>query len=101
MVFTRIKRLMARKILLHYPNFLKTFYIFTDASDYQLSGVLIQDNFPLVFYSRKLNSAQKNYTTMEKEHLSIVETLENFRNILLGFKIVIHFDHKQIIIFLL
>ena len=90
---------MARKILLHYPIFSKTFYVFTNASDYQLSGVLIQDDFPLAFYSRKLNPAQKSYTTMEKELLSIVETLENFRNILLGFKIVIHSDGKNLSFF--
>ena len=33
---------------------------------------------------------------MEKELLSIVETLENFRGILIGSRIVIHSDHKHL-----
>ena len=94
--FLQIKRLMARKILLRYPNFEKDFHIFTDASDFQLGSVITQEDFPIAFYSRKLNSAQKNYTTMEKELLSIVETLEFFRGILLGFKVYIHSDHKNL-----
>eukprot|EP00957_Ditylum_brightwellii_P090637 6903245-Ditylum_brightwellii.AAC.1 len=39
---------------------------------------------PLAFYSRKLNPAQLNYTPTERELLSIVETLNEFKNILFG-----------------
>jgi len=42
---------MARKILLTYPNFSKSFNIFTDASDFQLGGVITQDDLPFAFYS--------------------------------------------------
>jgi RNase H-like domain found in reverse transcriptase len=37
-----------------------------------------QDNKPIAFYSRKLNSAQSRYTTTERELLSIVETFKEF-----------------------
>ena len=57
----------------------------------------MQGSKPLAFYSRKLNSAQKRYTTGEQELLSIVETLKEFKNILLGQKIIVHTDHKNII----
>ena len=87
---------MARQILLHFPDLSKSFDVYTDASDYQLGGVIIEDNFPVAFYSRKLNAAQGNYTTMKKELLSIVETATYHRGILFGFKIKFHSNHKNL-----
>ena len=74
--FDDIKKVMAKETILNYPKFDKTFEIHTDASDRQLGSVIAQDGKPLAFYSRKLSSAQRNYTTTEQELLSIVETLK-------------------------
>ena len=95
--FEEMKQVMSQETLLAFPDFDKTFHIYTDASDYQLGGVIMQEGKPLAFYSRKLNQAQKRYTTGEQELLGIVETLKEFRNILLGHKVVVHTDHKNII----
>jgi hypothetical protein len=58
--------------------------VYTDASNKQLGEVIMQEGNPLAFYGRKLSSAQTRYATGEQELLSIVETLKEFRNILLG-----------------
>jgi hypothetical protein len=95
--FEAVKSAIAENVMLAFPDFTKEFHIYTDASDYQLGAVITQEGKPLAFYSRKLNAAQKRYTTGEQELLSIVETLKEFRNILLGQKLIVHTDHKNIL----
>jgi hypothetical protein len=72
--FDDIKQKVSQETLLAFSDFEKEFHVYTDASNKQLGGVIIQEGKPLAFYSRKLNSAQKRYTTVEQELLSIVET---------------------------
>ena len=94
--FEKIKKVISRDVLLTYPKFNEIFDIHTDASDEQLGAVISQNGKPIAFYSRKLNSAQKNYTTTERELLSIVETLKEFKNILYGQEIRVYTDHKNL-----
>ena len=94
--FEDIKRILSRETLLAYPDFNKPFVIHTDASKTQLGAVISQEGKPIAFYSRKLSDAQKRYTTTEQELLSIVETLKEFRNILLGHQITVYTDHRNL-----
>lgn len=94
--FDNMKRIMARETILAYPNFQLPFDIHTDASQTQLGACISQDGRPIAFYSRKLSPAQTRYTTTERELLSIVETLKEFRNILLGQQLVVHTDHVNL-----
>ena len=82
--------------MLAYPNFNEPFIIHTDASKTQLGAVISQNNKPIAFYSRKLSPAQTRYTTTEQELLAIVETLKEFRNILLGQQIKVYTDHQNL-----
>ena len=95
--FNTAKKVIAREVMLAYPDFTKPFVIHTDASHYQLGAVISQDGKPIAFYSRKLNPAQTRYTTTERELLSIVETLKEYRNILLGHEIEVFTDHKNLV----
>ena len=95
--FQMAKKVIARATMLAYPDFNKPFEIHTDASHYQLGAVISQAGKPIAFYSRKLNPAQTRYTTTERELLSIVETLKEYRNILLGYHIEVFTDHKNLV----
>ena len=82
--FDAIKCVIGREVLLAYPDFNAPFEIHTDASKLKIGTVISQKRNPIAFYSWNMNSTQQNYTTTEKELLSIVKTLKEFRNILLG-----------------
>ena len=88
-----MKALMAEDVLLRHPDQNIPFHINTDASIYQLRLVILQQYIPVAYYSRKLSIAQQIYTTIGQELLSVVETLRNYRSMLLGADIHIYTDH--------
>lgn len=49
------------------------------------------------FYSKKLTPAEKNYTTAEKELFAVLQALEHFRTLVMGRKIQVYTDHRNLI----
>jgi hypothetical protein len=101
--FDKIKKVIGTEIhvILCYPDFIKhlSFHLYTDASHHQLGAVIMQDKKPIAFYSRKLNTAQKRYTTTQRDRelLSTIETCKEYKNILLSYHepIIVFTDHKN------
>jgi trans-aconitate methyltransferase len=96
-VFHRIRDAIAQAVLLAYPDFKLPFHVYADASGKQLGGLIVQNDRIIACFSRTLTSHQKNYTTMELELLSVVEILKEYRHLLLGHRIIIHTDHKNLL----
>ena len=84
--------------ILVFPNWSKEFHVHVDASSIGLGAVLAQPragdvDHPLTFASRKLSTAEINYTTTERESLAMVYVLQKFRHYLLGGHFKMFTDH--------
>ena len=93
----QMKKLVSEDVLLRFPDHSKPFHIYTDASKYQLGATIKQDDKPIVYFSKKLNPAQRRYSTIEQEMLAIVTVLKEYKNFLYGGQIIIHTDHKNLL----
>ena len=75
---------VASEPLLYFPNFNLPFEVHTDAFDKVTGGVLVQEEHPMAFESRKLNDAKNKYSTHEKEMTAVVHCLQIWPFYLLG-----------------
>jgi ribonuclease HI len=71
-----------------------------DASQTGGGGVITQGKMPnvkvIAFWFGKFNSAQQNYPVHECELLAIIESLKQYRHLLMGITFKIYTDHKPI-----
>ncbi|GKD28386.1 reverse transcriptase [Tanacetum coccineum] len=79
--------------VLRLPDVTMPFELHTDASNFAIGGVLMQDGHPIAFESRKLNETERKYTMQEKEMTAVVYCLRIWRHYLLGFRFVIKTDN--------
>ena len=99
--FHKLKTALLSAPILASPDFEKSFYLQTDACDYGISAVLSQkgpnnEEKIIACASRKLNGAEQNYHTTEKEALAMVYGCEQFRHYLLGRPFYAETDHSAL-----
>lgn len=95
--FEEMKRLVTNPPLLAYPDFDTKFILQTDASDYAIGAVLLnQDRKPIHFISRILKGYEINYHITDKELLAIVWAVKHLNNYLFGQKFTVETDHKAL-----
>ena len=95
--FVTLRESLVRKLILRLPDHNKTFILHTDASNCGLGAALMQKHeerfFPFAYESKKLTSAERKYSTIEKECLAIVWGVSKFRLYLAGKPFVLQTDH--------
>ena len=99
-MFRAIKIILTSDPDLHLPDPEKTFVLRTDASDYGIGAVLMQEHegklFPICYASRKLSDAERNYSTIKKECLAVVWGIKRFHMYLYGVRFVLQTDHEPL-----
>ena len=82
--------------MIHNVNLNKAFELFCDASGFVFGGVLTLENKIVGMYNSKLNNAEKNYTTTEKEGSAVIKTLKFFKPIVFGSEIIVYSDYLNL-----
>jgi len=87
--FAALQNALTMSPVLLLPDYGRPFMLITDASDYATGAILEQDDalgwsYPVAYYSKSLQPAERNYEIHDKELLAIVQALKHFRHYLQG-----------------
>ena len=88
--------------VLAFPDFDKEFILVTDASNYGIGACLMQQfegkkMNVIAYHSRKLHSAEINYSVTDKESLAVVDSLRHFRYLIFGHSVTVYTDHQAVL----
>jgi len=97
----QIKKMLAETVELAHHSPLATLVLACDASDSHVGGVLQQKDsrgalWPLGFFSVKLDSTQRKYSTFDRELLAIYLAIRHFRWCMEGRPLRVLTDHKPL-----
>ena len=98
--FQTLKTCLVTPPVLHLPDPQKPFILQTDASSVGLGAVLLQEHsdekFPVAYASRKLLPREQAYSTIEKECLAILWSVQKFQTYLCGQEFLLQTDHQPL-----
>ena len=100
--FEKLKKALVSVPILKAPDWNTPFHVHIDASNFAIGCILAQlgehnMDFPISYASRQLNAAEKNYTTTEREGLTMVYAVKKFRHYLLANHFVFFVDHQALL----
>ncbi|UYV68293.1 K02A2.6-like, partial [Cordylochernes scorpioides] len=100
-LFAKCKALLTNESVLAHYDATRELVLACDASSYGLGVVLSHRNdrkeeTPIAFASRTLTEAERRYSQLEKEALSIIFGCEKFRQYLLGREFVLITDNRPL-----
>ena len=92
--FEALKKALTSKQKIFNPK--KEVTLTTDASERAIAVVVSQEFHPIMYLSRKLSSAECNYSNIEKEALVVVWNMERTQSFLLGKKFLLKSAYKPL-----
>lgn len=100
LAFQTLKSSITTSPILKLPDLSKVFIVQTDASDRGLGAVLLQEEgdlkLPVAYASRKLKTSEEHYSTIEKEYLGIIWSVQKFHRYLYGKEFILETDHHPL-----
>ena len=101
--FDKVKAMLSHSPVLAAPDFSKPFCIAVDSCDIGTGSVLTQQDdagidHPVCFFSKKFNTHQRNYSTIEKEALGLILALQHFEAYVdsSSVPVVVYTDHNPL-----
>jgi hypothetical protein len=76
--FETFNGILVKASVLKLPDFDKDFEIHSDASDFAIGDVIVQDGRPVAFESKKLNETERKWLTHEKEMCAVIHCLKTW-----------------------
>ena len=104
--YEKLKLALVSAPILRAPDWNTIFHVHIDASAFAIGCILAQPSnqeleknldFPVSYASRQLNTAEKNYTTTEREGLAMIYAVKKFRHYLLANKFIFFVDHQALL----
>ena len=95
--FSRTKEEISKIVTLPYFNPKSATTLQMDASKKGLGAVISQDSRPVMFASRALTGAEKNYKNLERECLAMIWGMEKFHYFLYGKQFTLETDQKPLV----
>ena len=96
--YLTIKSHLKSEPILHPPDPAKTYFLLMDASNNGIGAVLMQRHdeklFPVCYARKKLS--ERNYSTIEKECLSVAWGIKRFHLYLYGIPFVLQTEHEPL-----
>ena len=95
--FLKTKEEISKNVTLPYFNPRSDTTLQTDASKKGLGAVILQDSKPVMFASRALTGAEKNYQNLERECLAMIWGMEKFHYFLYGKHFTLETNQKPLV----
>src|SRR5260221_11829079 len=99
--FLTLKTMLSKPPVLRLPNFNLPFVLQTDASEVGVAALLCQEYegmlCPVAYASKRLLDRETRYSTIDREALAIVWSVNKFRYYLYGQHFILDTDHQPLL----
>lgn len=94
--FETLKARLGSTHVLALPNFKLEFWVETDASGQGIGAILLQQGYPIAYFSQKLSSRIQQASTYHREIFAITQAVSKWRQYLLGRQFTILTDQQSL-----